>query len=274
MNRDHESAGPLTGTRNGRDLGGIRVAGGKSRIAANRLLRSECLPLSAGSQESDTSGTRALGLRTIIDLRTDVEVGTTPSAWPTLTGAVRCRIPIDEGATGSKTYLLGGILEGRIRRYDDEDLGRLYVETVERRASSIGEVVTALAEPNGLPGLIHCTHGKDRTGIVVAVLLSALGACVEDIIADYVRTGVNMPDLITPVTGVIRDAGVDPDDVGAMFEAPERAIRMLLDHLDETYGGARFYLVERAGVTPASLRRLEELLTEPAGAPASGGVAE
>jgi hypothetical protein len=49
---------------------------------------------------------------------------------------------------------------------------------------------------------------------------------------------------------------------------------MLLDHLDETYGGARFYLVERAGVTPASLRRLEELLTEPAGAPASGGVAE
>jgi hypothetical protein len=59
-----------------------------------------------------------------------------------------------------------------------------------------------------------------------------------------------------------------------MFEAPERAIRMLLDHLDETYGGARFYLVERAGVTPASLRRLEELLTEPAGAPASGGVAE
>jgi protein-tyrosine phosphatase len=253
MNRDHESAGPLTGTRNGRDLGGIRVAGGKSRIAANRLLRSECLPLSAGSQESDTSGTRALGLRTIIDLRTDVEVGTTPSAWPTLTGAVRCRIPIDEGAPGSKTYLLGGILEGRIRRYDDEDLGRLYVETVERRASSIGEVVTALAEPNGLP---------------------ALGACVEDIIADYVRTGVNMPDLITPVTGVIRDAGVDPDDVGAMFEAPERAIRMLLDHLDETYGGARFYLVERAGVTPASLRRLEELLTEPAGAPASGGVAE
>lgn len=270
MTRELRLTEPLAGTRNGRDLGGIPVGRGGARIVPGRLVRAECVP---GSATVDQTGLvadlAALGLRTVIDLRTDAEVLELESGWSSLPGVACRRVTINEGALGSETYLFGNIMAGKTRQYGARDLGQLYIETVERRASSFGAVVEALAGPDALPCLIHCTHGKDRTGLVVAVLLSALGVVREEVVADYVQTGINLPDLIEPVSERIRDAGIDPGDVSAMFETPEVAMHMLLDHVDSAYGGAERYLIERAGVAPETIRRLRSLLVEPMDAPAT-----
>lgn len=69
---------------------------------------------------------------------------------------------------------------------------RYYALILEHSKPSLGRVLRVFAAPNGaaLPALVHCAHGKDRTGVVVALLLAACGAPREAIVEDYVRVGV------------------------------------------------------------------------------------
>jgi protein-tyrosine phosphatase len=78
-----------------------------------------------------------------------------------------------------------------------------------RGAPTIGAVLARLAEPGALPALVHCTAGKDRTGIVVAALLNTLGVPIEQIHADYLRSNETLGDrLIYPAKAWALDAAL------------------------------------------------------------------
>lgn len=211
---------------------------------------------------SDLAALRTLGLRTVIDLRTDAEVELATTSWD-VSGANVTRIPIEEGARGSDTWLMGGILDGRITRYSETDLADLYVASVERRAEQFGRIISLLADEPTLPRLIHCTHGKDRTGIAVAILLAALEVPREAITDDYTQTGRNRPDQMDDFVDQIRSAGVDPEQVRSMFVTPKIAVEAVLDHLESAYGSAAAYLERRAGMRPDRLDAVRSLLVDP-----------
>src|SRR5699024_6864437 len=123
----------------------------------------------------------------------DREILNTPTAWADGTGARLHQAPIPEGVEGSDTDFMGMLLDGLITSFNDEQLGQWYADLVDRRADVIGSVVRELAAADNFPALIHCQQGKDRTGIVIAIILEALGVPRDEVVHDYTLTSQFRP---------------------------------------------------------------------------------
>ncbi len=156
---------------NVRDLGGIPTADG-SVVAAGRLFRADGVHRLAGD---DLEVARGLGLRTVLDLRTRGEVesrGTFPA------GDLRV-------AWHHLPLITRQWSEDSFERTDSvvEFLSERYVAMLDSGGASIARAVELVA--TGTPALFHCAAGKDRTGVLAAVLLGLVGVADEDIAADY-----------------------------------------------------------------------------------------
>ena len=197
---------------NGRDLGGLPAAGGRTHRGV--LFRSAAPADAALLPELER-----LGIRTVIDLRTDEERDSQPLVLPTGTEVVRANVLADRPSSGAAS--LGAIAaaalsgEGEL----DVDLGDLtstmltsYRQFVElpsgRRAT--GEALQAIAEARG-PVLVHCTAGKDRTGWVIALALHAAGVGQGPIEDDYLASGPAITKLFEPFRSALAERGLDPD---------------------------------------------------------------
>ena len=149
----------------------------------------------------------------------------------------------------------------------DDSLAPYYVSYVQHSAAALLQIYRALAAADGLPALVHCAAGKDRTGVVVAVLLSALGVTDDAIVADYARTGDAMPHVLrrlgTAPTYAAQIAGQAPDDVRAM--AQPQTMRSFLTWLAREHGGGRELLLD-LGLEPEALDFLQHRLVDRAAA--------
>lgn len=135
---------------------------------------------------------------------------------------------------------------------------RLYVRTLERRADRVAAAVTAVAEADG-PVIVHCAAGKDRTGLVAALLLALAGVRDADVAADYALSGPNVAVLFR---NWVDEAAGDPSEHRLrtrLLESPADAMVATLAWLREV-GGPERYLQE-AGVAASTLRGLHTRLT-------------
>jgi protein-tyrosine phosphatase len=243
----------LPGTRNLRDVGGYRAAGGKV-VARGRLYRSEALAHRGVSEmhavwdEAHADRFSALSIRTVIDLRSETEARRVPSAWQAATGACVVPLPILEGVEGADTNFMGKVLAGEVSTFDVEDMAGFYRVTFDRRAETFAAAVRILADLERLPALVHCSAGKDRTGLLVALVLEVLGVDRAVTVEDYALTGLLRPNRVEVYAEALRAAGVEPEAVRVLFESPARAMELALAYLDEKYGGAEQYLVEAGGL--------------------------
>lgn len=259
----------LPGTTNVRDLGGMPAGGGRV-IAKRRLLRGEVLaPPGAEVRQGEWDGGdarpfKALGLRTIIDLRSDGEVSRTVSAWQKATGADVVRtFPIPEGGEGSDTNYMRLLLSGEMSGFGVEEMTAFYLGVLARRAAVLAGAVAALTEPDGLPALVHCSAGKDRTGILIALVLDLLGTPRDLVVEDYALTGVLRPNRIDSFASLFHDAGVDPEVARVLFETPAASLNAALDWIYATYGSTKDYLIAAGGMGADVPQRLREALTVP-----------
>lgn len=257
----------IPGTTNLRDIGGLPVADG-AHIAAGRLFRGEVI---ASTHSGGIHGWwdpeavdqfRALGLQTVIDLRASREVAATESAWSRATGADVVLLPIEEGGEGTDTNYMRQLLDKRLARFGEADLTRFYCEILDRRAATFAAAVRVLAEPGRLPALAHCSAGKDRTGLLVALVLEVLGTPRQVVVDDYALTGVLRPDRVQVYAEMLTDAGVELDAARVLFETPPAAMLGALQHLDTAFGGAAGYLREAGGSTADELDALRCNLLE------------
>jgi protein-tyrosine phosphatase len=147
----------------------------------------------------------------------------------------------------------------------DAGVAGLYRRTLRKVGPSFAAVARLIGASDG-PTLVHCTAGKDRTGLVIAVLLAAAGVDREDIVADYIRTQANMPGVLERIAStpgledgpalVQRVAQVQPE----ILTAPAAAIEAALELIEES-GGANVWL-ERHGLSDVELARLRAHLVE------------
>jgi protein-tyrosine phosphatase len=226
---------PLAGTRNLRDVGGYVAAHGR-RTRWRTLLRTDALDrLPQASQDALLD----LGLRQVIDLRWPHELDEAPSVFSTTRRLRYLSIPLLED---DPTPALG--------------LAGTYRHMLDARGPQLAAVVKALVEPAGLPAVIGCAAGKDRTGVAIAVILSAVGVPPDAIIGDYAMSAELFAAEHHDTHLVDWRAG------SVVIESPPGYMREALDHLESRHGGAAA-LLRRHGVSAADLQRLAELLTEP-----------
>mgnify|MGYP005794405563 CR=1 FL=1 len=244
---------PIPGTENLRDVGGYRTADG-SEVSRRHLYRAEGLIKPGGPKQYSFYDSeydekyRDLGVRTVIDLRAEKEATRAPSAWAIATGGRLLTFPIAEGGEGADTNFVGMLVNGQLERFDAVDMGRFYIHLLEKRSDVFGSAFRALAEADGIPALVHCAAGKDRTGVFIALVLSLLGVSHEDVARDYSLTDVYRPNRIDAYAHLFVEAGRDPEIARALFESPYDAMITMLDHLDQHHGGANGYLREMAGI--------------------------
>ncbi|GAC84645.1 putative protein-tyrosine-phosphatase [Gordonia paraffinivorans NBRC 108238] len=257
----------VPGTSNLRDAGGYPTIDG-GRVARRRLYRAEAIVDPGGPSSysfydaAQQVHYRELAVRTVIDLRDEAEFSRAPSAWAVATGGVLHQLPIAEGGEGADTNFFKMLLTGELAGFDATDMGRFYVALLEQRADVLGAAYRLLADPAGLPALVHCAAGKDRTGVFVALVLRSLGVAEELVVGDYALTGVLRPNRVDAFADRLVAAGRDPEIARVLFDAPAEAMSYALAHVGEAYGEVADYLTGPAGVTPTELAAVRANLLE------------
>lgn len=144
----------------------------------------------------------------------------------------------------------------------DEALNRLYLQCLTSPA--LTTAVTRIAEQAGQPTVVHCAAGKDRTGVVAAVVLGLLGVTEAAIVDDYLASAANMPRTVERFKSWPRyrtHLAAMPAAVYAVWPGP---IRHLLHALSCEVGTALQWAL-RQGSSAALLGQLEQQLVAPAG---------
>lgn len=239
------------GCLNTRDLGGLPLrAGGTTRFG--QIIRSDNI---RHLSENGWAQLASHGVRTVIDLRFEEERSDDP--------------PPPHGIEVVGISLFGAHDPGEAARVDAllrqardaaEATGVLYADTLWSRRSCVAASVTAVARAAEGALVVHCFVGKDRTGIVSALLLDLAGVEHEAIVADYALTEGRVGPL---VDAWIAEAD-DPHERAyreRISGAPREAMQSMLRMLRSRYGDARGYLLE-AGLAEADLERIRDRLVD------------
>jgi len=236
----------LPGVLNLRDVGGYPVAGGGS-VRWRTLFRSDALHLLDAAGAAAVAG---LGLRTVLDLRSPAEVDIAPSPvggrvthLPLLADLETLPVPTVPDSPRGELEL------GTIYRYFVDECG-------DRIAAAIGE----LTSDDAFPALVHCTAGKDRTGVVIALILAVLGVPDEIIAADYALSATYLNPEQTPAIGQLRaSTGLGDGLTTALLRSPPELILAVLDRVRAGAGSVEGYL-RAHGLTGEALSSLRAAL--------------
>jgi protein tyrosine/serine phosphatase len=220
-----------------RDLGDLRTRDGR-RTKRGVLVRGSMI---GALSPIGATAMRSHGVRTVIDLRWAAEVEAQPSVFAN--GLVYRNVPVDNDR---RLALLDHVTKGTLA----EQLAML-----ARPESGIGEAIDAIAAAEPAV-VIHCQAGRDRTGIVVALLLSAIGVVDEDVADDYRASD---DALAGEYDRLAKD---DASAAAAVTDAIERrrgVMAPVLRAVRQGYGDAERYLIA-AGGSPRSIAHLRTML--------------
>jgi len=248
----------LDGAYNVRDLAGLPARDGVTRPGV--LLRSDALDALTDDDVACLVEQRRLAH--VFDLRSRSE------------REQRGRGPL--GATAVIYSELEVIVEADlVRRRQDrsaalasgaapEDILALgYAELLDLGRVAFPAVLTRLVAPGGTPALVHCAAGKDRTGVLVALLLDAAGVDRHAIVADYAATQERMAPIIERLASASAYHAVAEQVPAFVYEARAATMERFLILLDERWGGAASFFTAN-GAEPDAVEQWRALFIEPA----------
>jgi len=221
---------------NFRDIGGYQGYRGKT-VAWRRVFR--CGEFRNVTSEDMCRLTKELGVVSVIDLRSDFELKNHGKGL--LEG---CDIKYRNIAFMADS----GDPEANARRYKElTNMGDFYVELARQKeyGKRIVEALEVIADPANHPIVFHCAVGKDRTGMLAAMLLTLLGAKEADIIEDYTLSEPYMDELFAKIKSTPPKDGERPMDIPDYFwKASATSMEILLNTLRKEYGSIEGYLTE------------------------------
>lgn len=238
------------GAKNVRDLGGLPA--GDGRLTRHGVIfRADGL---ARLTENDVQTLAALGLKTIIDLRYDEERERAPD-----------RVP----ASAPPAFLHRGFLpQGTLELFEainvrgvDADTAFAimrdnYARIPFEHVAELRDVMHHLLEPERAPHLIHCTSGKDRTGIAVAFILLASGVAVDDVLEDYLLS--NGEYQAVDVFG----SKARPESIAIVMAALPEYLQASFDAIDTRCGSFDAYARDYLNFGAREREALAELLLD------------
>jgi protein-tyrosine phosphatase len=241
----------LEAAHNFRDIGGYDTDDGRT-TRWNVLYRADGL---SQLTPRDRDVLRPLGLRTVIDLRSHGEL------------AERGQLAVDTFEIDFVHLPILDVLwphDDSTHFADDREfLLWAYRDMLDVGAHRFAAAVRRLAQPAALPAVFHCTAGKDRTGLVAALLLSAIGVRREHVLADYALTAAGIERML------VWAQNASPESAQRLAATPSWYFAALPDALDEilddlcaAHGTVREYLLS-VGVKREELDHLADALLDP-----------
>lgn len=229
---------------NVRDLGGYPTRDGRT-VAWQRFYRAGA---PSRMSEADVERARTLGVTTILDLRRDDEAQRDETDAAATLGATYRRHSILPAAEPFDLAATTGISAER------------YLSYLEVGGAAFRAAFEVLGDPASYPVVVHCSAGKDRTGVVSAMTLELLGVPRATIEADYAMTNLERERAIAywQVRGGWFTKAT-PAQIDYALSVPPEAISGFLDGLREQYGGAEAYL-RSVGVPSEAIAGLRQVL--------------
>ncbi|MFB8086003.1 tyrosine-protein phosphatase [Streptomyces sp. col6] len=250
---------PTVSALNLRDLGGITLGPGR-QVRQGVVLRSGRL---GGLDPVDAAAVAALGIRTVVDLRTADERGSAPDALPP--GArlfVADVLGDNPGVTPARfRALLADPVEAERLLGNgkaEEAVAQSYRQMVlsPGAAAAYRAFIDTAADTAARPVLFHCATGKDRAGWAAAVLLLVLGASRDVVRQEFLAVNPVLRIAGRPYVQGFLDAGGDPEIASAIIEVRPRYLDTALAAMDERWGGLDGYVRDGLRVPGPTLRRL------------------
>jgi protein-tyrosine phosphatase len=233
---------------NFRDLGGYS-AGRSDTVRWGLVYRADGIHRIEGA---DLARVSALGIRTVLDLRTRGELEDHGRVATESFAATYAHLPLLERVW--ERELPGAELDAV------EFLAGRYIDMLEQGAGSIVSALATMADAERLPLVFHCSAGKDRTGVLAAILLSVLGVSDDDIAADYALSRAAMRELTDWVRSERPESyesmAAQPP---AFLDAPPLAMRRFLALARSQHGSLTDY-VHGAGLGFAEVDSLRAAL--------------
>jgi protein-tyrosine phosphatase len=236
----------LDGLYNIRDLGGYQRRGG-GVTAAGRILRADSMH---SLTDYDKEKLLGMGLRSIIDLRSQKEIEQAPNVFadsdkvqyfhiPLLKGIQSIQLPIDTSP---------------------ELLSDLYIRIIDNCQKELKKVFSTIADHDEGMLIFHCAAGKDRTGVIAALLLDAVDVLEENIIRDYSLSEKYMKPVFQRQKELLREKGVDISTIpNFIFESPRSNMIITLQYLRNKYDNAINYFKE-INLTDKQIKSITSML--------------
>jgi len=255
---DPDRVVPLEKVANFRDIGGYKTADG-GRVQRGLVFRSGAL---VRLSDADLAYLGKLGLKLVCDLRGTEEVTEEPDHLPSNPAPEYLHLPLtvqDDRRERLRALIFKPSAVAPM-------LPEMYTRVmIDGNAPLYGTILRRLADPASLPTLIHCTAGKDRTGIAVALLLLALGVPDEVVVADYSLSNLyyaNFFEYGQRVVRPLRWLGVRAEDLQPLLMADPETMRIAIAHIRNQYGSIEGYLRDAAGLDSEVIARLKANLLE------------
>ena len=195
----------------------------------------------------------------IIDLRGGDERATAPSAVDGLEVTVHHLPVFDDADPAAQATTHVGLVPVYDHIVDERGAQQLL-------GVSVDAIRVIIAADDDDAVLVHCTAGKDRTGLVVAFALAAAGVDRDDVVADYAATAENLRgEWSDAMTAVFEQRGIEltAGMVELITESPAEVLEALLERIDREHGSISAYLLAH-GLTPTELERLTAVIIDPA----------
>jgi protein-tyrosine phosphatase len=255
----HRSRPYLTSAPNFRDMGGLPASGGRT-LSYGLLYRSEDF---SNLSEDDVVLLDGLGLQLVCDLRSDSERGQHPNRWQAdRAGTVNLNIAADLRASHQAiTRLLSGTPGKEQAEQAMLFTYRMFPEAFALRTTQLFDRILGGGQ---LPLVFHCAAGKDRTGFIAAIFLSALGVEREAIYADYLlsrerwageRSEVAIRRYLQPLC----ETEPAPEVIQTLCQVSPVYLDAAFEVIEQNYGGVDNYL-ELIGLDVLTRERLQALL--------------
>jgi len=230
----------VDGLVNVRDLGGMPTESGATTLPG-RLIRSESPHTLTDDGLRDIVD---LGIGTVVDLRTASEREKRPS--PLVEAGVRTvHAPIFTDDEEYPDHLATA--------------GEVYCWWLRERRTGVALAMNSIAGAPSAPVLVHCHAGKDRTGVVIGMVLRLAGVSIADIADDYALSGMQLVDMLARDRITAVERGMDPVRVERLFTVPRDAMVETMECIDLEHGGVAS-LLRDLGLDDARIERLRNLL--------------
>ena len=244
MKRTRAQRVELEGCSNFRDLGGYRLNGGGT-TKSGVLYRADCLSKLTGS---DIEKLGELGIACVIDLRHEEEINKTGHPVKNVGGIAYHNV-----------QLVDGVNSNDLKSLLPQSLSEMYADLADNAGGKIAEIFRIILNHKVGGVVFHCAAGKDRTGVVAALLLLLAGAEETEILFDYSITYTLMKEVFSRQIQDAKNAGFDIP--AHIFLSDEVTIKEFIDHIHHKHRGVENYL-KSIGLDTDEIAEIKRIITE------------